>query len=132
MTTNPGLPGSQGTGTGGSQSQLPQVFMPTKPKMGDLQQMGGTDHVPWVGGKPKTDWSALGKTPNIVKPTMLCLTLAGSSQKSQAYRIAGLEDKFGHGSNLLEFQSNVMKHFERYGLDTITYVRDPADNTEMI
>lgn len=132
MTTNPGSPG---TGTGQQQQQQAQpiqVFMPAKPKMGDLQQTGGTDHVPWVGGKPKNDWSALEKTPNIVKPTMLRPTSAGSSQKSQAYRIAGLDEKFGHGSNLLEFQGDVMKHFERYGLDTITYVQDPADSSQMI
>lgn len=102
------------------------VYKPNEPKMGGLQQTGGTDYVPWVGGKPKHDWSDLASAPSIIHPTMLRPTSAGSSQKSQAYRVQGMTEKYGHGNDLLEFQAEVIRHFERYGMDTITYVEDPA------
>ena len=108
------------------------IYMPTAPTMGGLRQVSSTDHVPWCGGPPNVGWTALETQPVIIHPTMLRPTSAGSSQKSQAYRTTGLENKFGHGGDLLDFQQEVMKHFERYGLDTITYVGDPADHSKMI
>ena len=120
-TTGDTSPRSQG-----STATLASTFRPRTPKMGNLKQESDTSYVPWVGGKPRYDWTALANKPNTIYPTMLRPTSAGSSQKSQAYRTAGLTNKFGHGGNLLEFQGDVLKHFERYGMDTITYVEDPA------
>ncbi len=118
---------SQGSTTG---TTLP-TYKPNVPTMGGLQQTGSTEYVPWVGGKPNTGWTGLEDQPDIIHPTMLRPTTAGSSQKSQAYRTMGLSDKFGHSGDLLDFQSEVLKHFEKYGLDTITYVCDPANPTKM-
>ena len=82
-----------GAGAGANVAVPPAVqsYTPVTPKMGGLQQTGGTEHVPWTGGKPKKDWSALKATPAIMRPAMLRPNSAGSAQKSQACRTQGLE-----------------------------------------
>ena len=109
-----------------------RVYQPPNPTMGGLLRTGDTDYTPWTGGKPNNNWSGLEAPPATVHPTMLRPTTAGSSQKSQAYRTAGLTTKFGHSGDVLEFQKETIKHFERYGMDTITYVHDPADRRNMV
>ena len=41
----------------GTMARIP--FKPKAPTMGGPAQIGRNDLVPWVGGKPKADWSEL-------------------------------------------------------------------------
>ena len=44
-------------------------FKPKAPTMGGLAQIGSNDWAPWVGGKPKADWSELqDKNPTYLDP----------------------------------------------------------------
>jgi hypothetical protein len=56
----------------------------------------------------------------------------GASQKSASFREKGLDVKFKKGDHLLDFIENATQYFTRTGLDTITYLPDPDDDTKMI
>ena len=44
-------------------------FKPKVPTMGGLAQIGSNDWAPWVGGKPKADWSeVMDKNPMCLDP----------------------------------------------------------------
>ena len=105
-----------------------QPFKPKEPKMGGLVQTGREDWTPWVGGKPKSDWSELEvKDPQYIDPRQYRPTSAGSAQKSKSYRMAPMDTKLSKGSDLLDFQKLFMNRLEMHGLDTITYLPDPED-----
>ena len=64
------------------------VFKPDKPKMGGLVRTGREDWTPWVGGKPKIDWSELADSKDLyIDPRQFRPTSAGSAQKSKGYRM---------------------------------------------
>jgi len=109
------------------------AYKPDKPKFGGLKRVGTDSWAAWTGGKPKSDWKGL-ETPNpdTIGPNQYRTTSIGGSAKSQAYRIKGLEHKFTRTSDLHVFQIKVMKHLKEYGLDTITYMTDPADEKLLI
>ena len=108
-------------------------FRPTKPKMGGLIQTGREDWTPWVGGKPKSDWTALAESsPMFIDPRQYRPTSAGSAQKSKAYRMVPVEPKLSKGSNLLDFLKNFQKRLETHGLDTVTYLPDPENPQEVL
>ena len=107
-------------------SQATYVFKPDKPKMGGLVRTGREDWTPWVGGKPKIDWSELADSKDLyIDPRQFRPTSAGSAQKSKGYRMVAVEPKLSKGSNLLDFQKIFKKRLESHGLDTITYLPDP-------
>ena len=109
------------------------TYMPTKPIMGDIKQVGGSDYAAWTGGVPRHDWSGLeDPTPVSVEPKQYRPSSVGGSSKAQHYRTTGLETKFTRSSDLLVFQKKVMDHLEINGLDTVTYLLDPQDPTRMI
>ena len=102
--------------------------------MGDLIQVGATEWCAWTGGKPKHDWSALDasaptdlKDPNQMRPAS-----PGSAQKSSMYREVGLEQKFSRNANFQDFITTTSEYFVRYGLDTIAYLPNPANGSEML
>ena len=85
--------------------------------------------VPYTGGKPKVgfgDLDAEVKRTQTVSPGMLRPLGSSSSAKSQHYRITNnLDEKFQRNGNRIRYERLVMKHFERHGLDTITYLKGP-------
>ena len=114
--------------TASSQSGGNGTFMLDKPKFGsNLKQTGPDSWAAWTGGKPKADWSGLvDEDPNMIGPNQFRASSVASRAKSQSYRIQGTSTKFTRDGNLLTFQKKLMKHFVQYGLDTITYLRDPT------
>ena len=73
-------------------SQATYVFKPDKPKMGGLVRTGREDWTPWVGGKPKIDWSELADSKDLyIDPRQFRPTSAGSAQKSKSYRMVAVE-----------------------------------------
>ena len=65
------------------------------------------------------------KRSQTVLPTMQ-RPLGSSSLKGQYYRItSNLEEKFQRNGNRIRYERMIMKHFERYGLDTISYLKGP-------
>jgi hypothetical protein len=100
--------------------------------------MGGVyQHVPpagewvaWMGGKPLLDWSGLESNWEALTPMMYRMT-AGKDTKRYQHRIKGLTTKFNSTDNLRAFCRTVMKHLCQCGMDSITYLPDPANPTEM-
>jgi len=108
-------------------------FKPAVPTMGALEQTSSTDFCPWVGGKPKADWSGLeATTPTRKYDGQLRPTSPGSAQKSTAYRSTGIDSPFAKGDNFLDFIAEIWDLMQMRGLDTIAYLQDPTDPTKMI
>ena len=138
--TTPSSYPNPGTTSSGSQGSTPPVgspnlapFLPTKPIMGDIIQVGLQIFVAWTGGKPKHDWSMLDssayKSPQVAsqqRPTF--------NDKLQHYRSQGLKTKLSRNGKMKmkDFELKVRSHLEKYGLDTIAYIPDPVDSTKMI
>ena len=101
------------------------------PTMGVIKMTrDGTSGV-FVGGKPLYDWSGL--DPNII-PTTTPNQFRGESHKEQKsfyYRVKGLDTKIGAKDDLRETCRNVFDHLVTHGLDTISYLPDPANPTVM-
>ena len=130
-------PPAQQAGTGQNVPAPPLTtavpYRPTKPKFGDVSEIGKESWVAWTGGKPKADWSELDNpNPSVVSPNQYRPSSIGSQSKSQYYRVRGLETKFTRGSDLQTFEKKIMKHLISYGLDTITYLVDPTDSTQVV
>ena len=47
-------------------------------------------------------------------------------------RCKGFEDKFSKNGDLYKFQRRLNDHLKIMGMDTITYLPDPADNDQMV
>ena len=56
----------------------------------------------------------------------------GSAQKSRNYCTKGLNPKFKKSANLQVFHDRLWSHFPDHGLNTVTYIPDPASTMEMI
>ena len=85
----------------------------------------------FVGGKPLYDWSGL--DPEFI-PATTPNKYRGDSHKSAKdyyYRVKGLEKKIGPKDDLRETCRNVFDHLETFGLDTISYLPDPAQHSVM-
>jgi hypothetical protein len=120
---------SAGTGGGGTPCNI------VVPIMGDVIEQHtskGGEWVAWTGGKPAFGWTGLDTTVAAVAPTPTMYRNIGILDvKGYAHRIKGMETKFGMKDDLRAFQRGVMKHFRRCGMDTITYLPDPANPTEI-
>jgi hypothetical protein len=104
-----------------------------KPKMGGLSQLSKTDWSPWVGGKPKPDWSGLeGDPQSPTTPNQLRPISATASAKGYNIRKLGLATPFERKDNVHEFRRFVWDHFEDHGLDTITYLENLSDPGTML
>jgi hypothetical protein len=85
----------------------------------------------FVGGKPLYDWSGL--DPSSI-PATTPNKFRGESHKNAKdyyYRVKGLEKKISPKDDLRETCRNVFDHLQTFGLDTITYLPDPANPTVM-
>jgi len=108
-------------------------FKPTTPKFGGLEEVGTDSWAAWTGGKPKADWSGLEVTkPKSLTPHQYRSTSIINQAKGLEYRIKGLETKFTGDSDLQLFQMQVLEHLEQHGMDTITYLQDPTDPSQVI
>ena len=111
-------------------TQFPSELTPI---MGGVQTLSDTSQAIWTGGKPNRNWTALDEpVPRSINPTQFRPTSITSSTKSQYYRTTGLATKFTRDSDLLTFQKKILGHLEDYGMDTITYLPSPNDDSEMI
>ena len=105
------------------------TFKPKVPKYGGLEQLGTDYFVAWTGGKPKYDWTELADpSPKEIQPNQYRPTSISTQAKSQAFRRMGLDPKYSKGDDILLFQHNVLEHLIDHGLDTVTYVPDPASD----
>ena len=99
------------------------------PKMGGIVETANSRE-PWTGGKPKNDWSDLESSGNKkIQPTQIrSMTAKGATSMND--RLKGIytdsSSKFKHHSDLDFFCRKLEEYFERHGLDTIAYRRDPA------
>ena len=107
-------------------------FSPTTPKIGGIDQVDSDKQLAWTGGKPNQYWSDLDKDALRVptKPTQY-RSHGTTDVKSYTYRTAGLKAKFDKSSDLETFCTSVWEHLEECGMDTITYLHDPADKEKM-
>ena len=99
--------------------------------MGDYEQTSHDTFVPYTGGVPNETWTALKTPPVHVLPTMH----RKYSAKDQHYRttLPKGTKKFSREGDLIKFQRDTLRHFQKYGLDTITYIPfDDGTKTEMV
>ena len=85
----------------------------------------------FVGGKPLFDWSGLDPTDVSATTPNKFRGESHKSQKSFYYRVKGLDTKISAKDDLRETCRNVFDHLVTHGLDTITYLPDPANHKEM-
>ena len=109
----------------------PAPFRPPKPDEGDFIQVSRDLFVAWVGGKPERHGPGL--VPPVkqhYKGPLQQRPLSGKGDTTKERR-TGLAEKFKLGGDFVKFQRDVESHLEDHGLDTISYVPDPANNTDM-
>lgn len=111
-------------------SSTASTTKPVAPTIGGIVTKAG-HQLAWTGGRPKIDWSGLDpkakQTP--AETTQLRNEYHSVAYKQDQARIEGLSEKFDKGSDLEVFITKVWKHLERHGLDSITYLPDPANPT---
>ena len=122
-----------GDTTGGDTSGDTTPFKPTEPIFGGVKEVGKNHFEAWTGGKPNGGFSLLEtELPTSIAATRFRPSSISSGSKAQQCRVQGLENKFSADGDLQVFQKKVMKHLELYGLDTITYLRDPTDEKQVV
>lgn len=100
--------------------------VPNSPKFGGL---GGPNvDVPWLGGKPKVDFS--GST-RVTPRSPLCFVPRDPEKGMKHYKdkTGGQLKKFQRGDatySLASFADDAKRHMELYGLDTVFYMVDPG------
>ena len=107
-------------------------YTPITPKIGGIDPVDNDKQLAWTGGKPNKYWNDLDKVALRVptKPTQY-RSHGTTDVKSYTYRTAGLKAKFDKSSDLETFCTSVWEHLEECGMDTITYLHDPADKEKM-
>ena len=111
----------------------PAPFIPTKPKFGDVVEVGTGTWVAWTGGEPKADWTELKQTaPVSIDSNQYRVTLISARSKQKYYRTLGFETKFTRTSDLQTFQRKIWKHLVGYGMGTITYLPDPSMTNKVV
>ena len=110
-----------------------EPFKPETPIFGGIVPIDKERWAAWTGGKPLRDWSGLEKpVPDGIGPAQYRSLSPGSQAKSRAARIEALENKFTRDASLQTFQIKVKKHLVTHGMDTIAYIKSPADPTELV
>ena len=87
--------------------------------------------MPHTGGKPNALWTAL----EVVGTRISVLQyrpVGSSSIKGYSARTKGLRTKFNKDGELENFVTEVMEHMKLTGMDTISYLHDPADKDKPI
>ena len=113
----------------------PPSIKPNDPLMGTTEEtyQGSGVYYYKFGGTPKADWSGLATTDHKVASD-LCYRSADpvKGQKSIKARTNGLSKKFSRGQNMQDFQTNIFDHLVKHGLDTISFIYNPRDDTTVI
>ena len=109
-------------------------FKPSCPRNGGIVQVSATEWCAWTGGKPQADWSGLDSSAanHPKEDFQLRPALPSSAQKSTALREKGELTKFAHGHNFLDFLRTVNEHLARTGMDTIAYLPDPEQSSQVL
>ena len=105
-----------------------------KPNMGEWAETYAGSRVYNVsfGGKPKADWSGI---------DVPCLEMAGNNyrpinptmdSKGYSLRTTAIQPPFAKGNNLATFQHKITAHLCEHGLDTVSYLPDHHDPSEML
>ena len=106
------------------------IFRPKVPTMGGLIQVKHDAYSAWTGGKPLADWTGLDMMAHSYEQAaQLCPTY---EDKGFQTRCTGFEAKFTKSSSLHLFQCKFLDHFVTHGMDSITYLPDPAELTTMV
>ena len=132
-----GTPAPAPTATAGTIATPASANKPADPKMGQWREAGMTGSNMWnclVGGMPLADWSQLSPVqPNKIEFTTRFRPLNPILDvKGLTNRTKGLSAKFKKTDDLVVFQSKIWKHLVEHGLDTIAYLVDPSDITEVL
>ena len=108
---------------------------PGNPKMGTCEETykGSGTYYYVFGGKPKADWSGIEDLKDRSMSDLCFRSLDPVvGQKSAHYRTKALTNKFEVKNSISDFQADVWDHLFKYGLDTIAYLPDPKNNTEVL
>ena len=109
----------------------PTVFKPTKPKIGGIFQSKRDEFVIWTGGKPKADWKGL--DPTARQEYLRALQVRTFNDKRFKDRVTGPEDKFDKKKgDFSRLKDDIEQHLVMHGMDSIAYLRNPLDPTEML
>ena len=95
------------------------------PTMGRMSKVKGK-RVIISGGKPKPDWSGL-IDPKPYRTPFQVREMFKVSNKDYKNRCEKINTKITKDTNLVVLGQTFLLHFEEMGMDTITYVPDPAD-----
>ena len=119
-----------------SSTALQSSIAPTDPVMGIFIEQDPAGSGKWnirMGGKPNADWSGLDpkqvfcSTPfHYRRPEMT------SDSKGCFIRSTGLSVKFSMTDDVLQFQRVVWQHLITHGINTIAYLQNPIDSSEVI
>ena len=130
---NPVTLGTTGGPTASTAGQ--SLFIPPKPIMGGIEQVGPTEIIAWTGGgPPNATWTGLDPTAptHPVTPNQYRSRYVSTSQKGHNYRQTGISTKFSRSSDLTAFEHAVWYHLIDAGMDPVAYVPDPVDPTKMV
>ena len=110
------------------------AITPITPKMGGIVQLTKDEWAAWTGGKPQAPWSGLDSSAadNYDSPNQLRPASSASSTKGYNLRKEGLTEKFKRVDDLSIFQRKVLAHLSDTGMDTIAYLPDPIEPSQMI
>ena len=112
--------------SGSVDSRKDKSWIPQTPTMGGLIKVGKDDYMAWTGGQPDTEWLHLEDENPQPKTVLQYRPSGGNSIKGYISRTRGLKTKFDKNSELEEFVINIFDHLKQSGLDTISYLPDPA------
>ena len=106
------------------------VFHPKVPTMGGLIHVKHNVYSAWTSGKPLADWTGLDMAaPGYEETAQLHPTY---EDKGFQTHCTGFEAKFTKSSRLHLFQRKLLDHFVTHGMDSITYLLDPAESMTMV
>lgn len=109
----------------------PPVQRIQKPIMGDVVILPSGTEIAWVGGKPKLDWTGLDICTMPIPTPAMYRDVGAKDVKSFSYCTRGLEPKLTLKDDLRAIARKVMSHLKQHGMDTISYVPDPANTSSM-
>jgi hypothetical protein len=102
--------------------------------MGGVVQTSKDEWSAWTGGKPQVNWSGLdASAPKMYEsPNQLRTSYTKTAQDSYNYRKTGLSTKFDKTHDFSRFVVAVWEKLVDCGMDTIAFLPDPEDPTNML
>ena len=113
---------------------LPTASKPKAPTMGTIEETYAGSKVFYIafGGEPLPDWTGIRDASSRLLSDLCFRSLDPvAGQKSTLHRIKGLSKPYDRKQKLSEFQKNVWNHLKSYGLDTMGYLPDPKNSTQV-